>query len=307
MARHIGQRLLDDAEDGRRHRVPPGQRGIADPEYAGDAGAFAEVVGQPFDAGDHAQVVEDQGPQLGGQAAGGLHGIVEQRLHAGQLALHRRFGRQALSEPADVHLERGQRLAQLVVQLARDAALFLLAHGMGRRRHRLHLLLGVAQRLLGADPLGDVAQDHGVEACAVLLDLGDRGVDREFLAVAAQPGDDAGRAHPARADAGGAELADVLPVNGAIAVGQEPVERRADRAVARAAEHRFGGGVEQHHALRLVDGDDGIHGRFDDAADARLDIAQGRVGRAVGDGLSMQPPQVQGGQRQAQQGGERER
>ena len=40
--------------------------------------------------------------------------------------------------------------------------------------------------------------------------------------------------------------------------------------VARTSEHRFGRGVEKHDVLRRVHGDDGVHRRIEDAAQARL-------------------------------------
>ena len=62
-----------------------------------------------------------------------------------------------------------------------------------------------------------------------------------------------------------------------IALGQEPGERRADRLLPRAAEHRLGGSVEHHDALRPVDGDDRIHRGIEDAAQPRLAAREPRL------------------------------
>jgi hypothetical protein len=141
-----------------------------------------------------------------------------------------------------------------------------------RAAHALGLGLGVpAQR--------DVAQDHGVQAPAALESLRDRGLDRELLAVGAQRPQRRDIAHPAAGDPGAAEMLDVGAVRGAEALRDEALERAADRLVARAAQQLLGRAVEEHDVLPLVHRDDGVHGRVDDRAEARLR----RLGALVGD------------------------
>ena len=78
---------------------------------------------------------------------------------------------------------------------------------------------------------------------------------------------------------------------GAEALGNEPGERSADRLPARAAEHRFGRGVEHHDPLFFIDRDDGVHGRFDDARYTGFDVLQCALsGMALRD-LAIDEPQ----------------
>ena len=67
-----------------------------------------------------------------------------------------------------------------------------------------------------------------------------------------------------------AETVQVLGVRRAEALGDEPRQRRADRLLARAAEHLLGRLVEEHDVLALVHGDDRVHRRIEDAAQPRL-------------------------------------
>jgi hypothetical protein len=75
----------------------------------------------------------------------------------------------------------------------------------------------------------------------------------------------------------------------------EHLEGLSQHGAARASKHVFGGGVELHHALLPVDGDDGVHGRLDDAAHARLHFPQPAL-RELAVGL-LPVDEQQGGQR----------
>ena len=55
-------------------------------------------------------------------------------------------------------------------------------------------------------------------------------------------------------------------VGGPEALRDEPRERRADGFFPGTAKHRFRRGIEQYDVLGLVDGDDRIHRRVEDAA-----------------------------------------
>ena len=134
---------------------------------------------------------------------------------------------------------------------------------------------------VGLHPRGDVAQDRDVEVLAVDRDHRDRCVDRELLAVAAQPGDrahaGARAAHRPRPPAALAEVADVVVVRAAVLVGQQAVEPLAEHLVGAVAEHARGRRVEQHDGERLVDRHDGVHRRLDQPGQTGLALAQLRL------------------------------
>jgi hypothetical protein len=177
-----------------------------------------------------------------------------------------------------VHLERGERLRELVVQLARDAALLLLAHAGGFGGEGGELAFGL-------QALGDVAQDHGVDLAGRRRELRDRGLDRELLAVRAQAVHHrAARAHAARGHAGLAEAAHVARVLGAVALRHQFLEGFAEHLGGRPAEDLLGGAVVQHDALLFVHGQDPVHGRVEQARQAGFGgVGRGGFGRHVAD------------------------
>ena len=67
---------------------------------------------------------------------------------------------------------------------------------------------------------------------------------------------------------------DLLAMRSAQAGGDEPVERRAQRLARRTAKHVFRGVVEQYDHLRVVHGDDGVHGRRNDAREPRFAVTK---------------------------------
>jgi hypothetical protein len=100
---------------------------------------------------------------------------------------------------------------------------------------------------------------------AALGDLRDRGIDGKFLAVGAQPRDDALVAHAPGRGAGLAELLHVPVVRGAETLRDEALQGRTQRLGLRDAEHLLGCRVEEDDLVRLVDGDDRVHGRLEDS------------------------------------------
>ena len=74
-------------------------------------------------------------------------------------------------------------------------------------------------------------------------------------------------AHAARFSLAMAEVAHQVVVASAKTRGDEFIQGRAQRFLAGAPEDLLGGAVEQHHALRLVDRDDGVHGRLHDGGE----------------------------------------
>ena len=93
----------------------------------------------------------------------------------------------------------------------------------------------------------------------------------------AHAGETAEPAHGAGALACIAERSDVAPVGFAMALRDEAVEGTAEGLVHGNAEDALRGLIEHDDAMGLVDGDDGIHRRVDDA----LELAC--VGRISGD------------------------
>ena len=122
------------------------------------------------------------------------------------------------------------------------------------------------QLVLGAVALGDVAQDHRVEPASARLELGYRGLDRELLAVRPPAEDHAEGAHAPAGRAVRAERVHVVPVRRPESLRNEDVEGLPLCLRRGPAEHLFRRGVEFDDALRVVDGDDSVHRRADDAA-----------------------------------------
>src|SRR5256885_8914650 len=76
MPADVGERLLDDAVGVTRDLV--GQPGkVVGMETDGDAGPLGRLPHQGLDGGLEAELVEDAGPQLAGDAAHDLHRLVD--------------------------------------------------------------------------------------------------------------------------------------------------------------------------------------------------------------------------------------
>ncbi len=119
--------------------------------------------------------------------------------------------------------------------------------------------------VLGGAPLTDVPQDHRRQMLAAHLDMRNRRLDREFLAIGPEAADGAEGAHLAVGHARLGEVPDVVVVRRAQPLGHEHGERLVDSLFAGQPEHPLGGGVEQDDAVALIDRDDRIHGGIDDA------------------------------------------
>jgi len=214
------------------------------------------------------QVVEDQGAQVGGDAARRGHGAVEHLQHArefGRDGLRRRLGG-VVAQPDRVHLQRRQRLGQLVVQLARDAGLFFLADRMGRGGEGAALLVG-------AHALGHVAQDGREQPALGGLELGNRGVHRELFAIGTPAVDHRAVAHAPRGHPGLGKASDMFAMAGAKTLGDQPVQRLPQDLLKRPAEDPLRRAVVQHDALLLVHRDDGVHGGVEHARQQRYGAA----------------------------------
>ncbi len=247
----VGQRFLDDAKNCGGMRLMQMQVRYADGELAWHAGALSEVLHQPFYRRQETQIVEHQRPQVGGDPPRRRDRGVEQDFHALQFLRQcrpalpaafpctRRRPSAAPSSPAPA-----RRAAR-----ARSGSFPARAPGARQRRAPATPPSSAAALPL----LGRAPSRRAESPCRTCFRrsvyLRDRCVDRELLAVAAQPGDDAQRAHAPRRRAGLAEAADVIAVSGPEALGYEPGQRRADGLVPGAAEHRLRRRIEQHDVL----------------------------------------------------------
>ena len=126
---HVGQRFLHDPVD--RDRLLGRQRvgTLVEVERAGEAGALAGAAHEPVERGAEPEVVEQRRAQVLDDAA--LHGdaVVERLEGARESRLGLGIGlADRLADGGDVHLRADQDAAHLVVQLAGDARLLVLAH-----------------------------------------------------------------------------------------------------------------------------------------------------------------------------------
>ena len=275
--RDVGQRLLQHPVDGGgRQAAKVGNcLGIRHLQVGGDAAAAGEIHGQPFHRLGQSQVVQHQRTQVGRNPARRGHRRIERRVHPRQFFGHLRVPvLQLFARPGQVHLQRGELLAELVVEFPGDPGLFVLARLQHLRRKLAQLGLRLAQGVLGVFPAGDVAQDHGIDVRAVLAGLRDRSFDRKLRAVAPQSRQDRVVAHPPGGDAGGAECLDVPVVGGAKALREEPLQRPADGFIPGAAEHLLRRQVEEQHVLLIVHHDHRIHRGLEDRGVARLSVVQ---------------------------------
>ena len=126
-----------------------------------------------------------------------------------------------------------------------------------------------AELLFGAFALGDIAHDDGIELPSMHLDARHGGFDWEALTAGAH----AARARPnpggQRAVAAGGVVVQLVDV-----LDNEAADMLPQRLGGRAAEHAFGGGVEQRDALIGSGHQDGILGGADDAGQAGFRLRQ---------------------------------
>ena len=102
-----------------------------------------ELLGLPLDRGAQAERVEDAGAQLGRDPAHRWMISSVAARHLGELraSTPSRCSSDAARDPGDVQLERGQRLAELVVDLARDVRALVLARGLDALGQRAQLIV----------------------------------------------------------------------------------------------------------------------------------------------------------------------
>jgi hypothetical protein len=143
--------------------------------------------------------------------------------------------------------------------------------GLERRAQQRHRPLQLGG---GRQALGDVADRQRVVGAPADLGAGERPVERELLAAAAQPD-----ARPMGAEANdrpprlgeGAVVARLLL---AVALGDEVGDRPADGVLRRRGEDLLGRAVHEGDAELLVHHDDRVERRLDDGREARLGLGE---------------------------------
>ena len=146
--------------------------------------------------------------------------------------------------------------------------------GVGPRQGRA----GLAQRLLVSHALGDVPQDHREELLTLQINLRDGRLNRELLAVGTQTIHRPQGAYRPRADAREPEARDLLRMLGPKSLGEEPVQRLAQRLLAPHSKHLLRRRVEQHDALRAISGNHGVHGRANDPIETGVAVPERLLG-----------------------------
>ena len=157
------------------------------------------------------------------------------------------------------------------------------------RKDAIEQFVVLLQRLLRLDPLRNVAQHHAEQPLPRPFDLRNRGVDREFPAVD-PPSDYLAKApHAAIGDPRARIVPDVCVVRLEVALRNQHGDRRAQQLRFAVAEHSLDRGVDERDFMALVDGDDGVRRRCDDAGQALLgvlalgDVARRRRGGGTGE------------------------
>src|SRR5215510_13414824 len=124
--------------------------------------------------------------------------------------------------------------------------------------------------------IADVADDGGEELVSVFVDLRNRRLDRELLAVGPQTEKRARLSHRPLRHVRFAEDADVLAMRRAEPPRDKAVQALSQGLGRRAAEHLLSRRVEKHDALILIDGNDRVHRRGKNAGE--LGLAQSQRG-----------------------------
>src|SRR5215208_1971496 len=100
----------------------------------------------------------------------------------------------------------------------------------------------------------------------------DRRLNWEFSAIHPQRQERALGTHRTSGDADPPEDAHMFAMSIAVSGRDETIEQLAARAAGRAAEHALGGSVPDRDALVVVNRNDRIHSRVDDAGQLRLGL-----------------------------------
>ena len=157
----VGEGFLQDAEDVGGTLDIEGNRVRRQVERTSDAGTAGELVHGPLDRGDEPEVVQHGGAEVRGERAHLVHHLVDQCRHTLRLGPERfaQRRRHAVLEGEQIHLERRQGLAQLVVDLSRDLGALRLAGRAEPPGKGPQLGARACQGFGHVPPLGDVPGD----------------------------------------------------------------------------------------------------------------------------------------------------
>ena len=161
MARNVGKRLLDDPKQSRCVRLSqPNARGIQI-EFKCNAGTLGEAFEQPLRRRHQAQIVQHERAQVAGNPARGGNRGIEQSAHGSRIL--RQIGALAGNLRAklfDVHLERGQKLPEFIMQFARDACALGFPHPKHGQGQPAQFIICALNLLVRPVALCDVVQNH---------------------------------------------------------------------------------------------------------------------------------------------------
>ena len=254
--RYVGQRLLHDPK--RCGGIGLCQVDVIScHQFARYTAALGEVVHQPLNGGNQAQVIQQQWPQVCCDAPRGGDCHIHQVAHFIQFGgyLYRAVPIM-LTHPVDVHFERGERLGQVVMQFTRDARLLALKDSVG--------FVGEGVKLrFGAHPLADIAQDDGEQFALGGVQLRNGGLNRKFLAIGAQAIKHCCVTHAPRGAAGAFKLPHMHGVSGAKAQWHQLIKAHARHVGTTAAKHLLSSLVIEHDTVRGIQRNDGVHRRIE--------------------------------------------
>jgi hypothetical protein len=140
--------VADDVREGLLHEPKDGDRPVGverdlvvfDRQPARDPGALLELPDLPLEGGDQPEVVDERGSEVACDRLHALERRVDDAAHALHLFRHRRGPAvEMLPQPREVELQRGERLTELVVDLARNPASLLFAHVLEAPQERSQL------------------------------------------------------------------------------------------------------------------------------------------------------------------------
>src|ERR1700677_4645493 len=142
--------------------------------------------------------------------------------------------------------------------------------------HGLHLL-GLTQFILCSLAHADIPEDDGVELFRGRFHLRDRGLNWKFFSVRPDPHQRSGRVHRTTGNSCLPKAPNVFPMSFMESIWNELVDTLPEGLCCRAAEDLLCGSVEDDDLLFVIDRNDRVHRRTDDADQPLLAIAKGFV------------------------------
>mmetsp|Transcript_22150 Transcript_22150/g.87277 ORF Transcript_22150/g.87277 Transcript_22150/m.87277 type:complete len:318 (-) Transcript_22150:81-1034(-) len=150
MLGHIGERLLSRPVGHQRHTGRQGQVLVTDAQSGLDAGAALEACRHPLQRG-HQTLLEDGRAQVVHDALAGVDRRADRLQRRTDAPPHLGLGGMAV-DPGQVELDRGQRAADIVMNLARDRRALQLDAGLQVAGELVQALLGLDQLQIRRTP-----------------------------------------------------------------------------------------------------------------------------------------------------------